>query len=81
MKVDVGSGNWITKSQDHLSRIIPERRSSYITRNSDEIPLFIVMHNVLQNSFFPSTTIEWNNLDQDLRNSESYTLLCSSILK
>ena len=31
--------------------------------------------------FLPSTVIEWHNLDQDLRNSESYTLFRSSILK
>ena len=69
------------KLPDYLFRIIPQRSSSYITRNSDEIPLFKTKHNFYKNSFFPSTTIEWNNLDQDLRNSESYTLFCSSILK
>ena len=60
---------------------IPQRRSSYITRNLDEIPLFKTNHNFLKNSLFPSTTIEWNNLDHDLRNTESYTLFRSSILK
>ena len=50
-------------------------------RNSDEIPLFNAKHNFHKNSIFSSTTIEWNNLDQDLRNSESYTLFHSSILK
>ena len=69
------------KSPDYLFRIIPQRRSSCITRNSDEIPLFKTKHNFYKNSFFPSTTIDWNNLDQDLRNSESYTLFRSSILK
>ena len=62
-------------------KIIPQRRSSYITRNLDEIPLFKTNHNFLKNSLFPSTTIEWNNLDHDLRNTESYTLFRSSILK
>ena len=60
-----------------MFKIIPQRRSSYITRN--EIPLFKT--NFHKNSFFPSTTIEWNNLDHDLRNTESYTLFRSSILK
>ena len=69
------------KSPDYLFKIIPQRRSSYITRNSDEIPLFKTNHNFYKNSFFPSTTIEWNNLDHDLRNTESYTLFRSSILK
>ena len=69
------------KSPDYLFRIIPQRRSSYITRNSEEIPLFKTKHNFYKNSFSPSTTIEWNNLDQDLRSSESYSLFRSSILK
>ena len=87
MKVGVGLGNCFflknlkNKSPDYLLRKIPQRRSSHIIRNSDEIPLFETKHNFYKNSFFPSTTIEWNNLDQDLRNSESYTLLRSSILK
>ena len=36
-------------------------------RNSNEIPLF----NAKQNLLFQSTAIELNNLDQDLKNSES----------
>ena len=47
----------------------------------DEIPLFDAKHNFYENSVFPSITVEWNNLDQDLRNCESYTLFHSSILK
>ena len=70
-----------SKSPDYLFRIIPQRRSSYITRNSDEIPLFKTKHNFYKNSFFPSTTIEWNNLDQDLRNGDRYNFFRSSILK
>ena len=64
-----------------LFKIIPQRRSSYITRNSDKIPLFKTNHNFYKNSFFASNTIELNNLDYDLRNTESYTLFRSSILK
>ena len=69
------------KSPDCLFRVIPQRRSLYIMRNSDEIPLFNAKHNFHKNSIFSSTTIEWNNLDQDLRNSESYTWFRSGILK
>ena len=61
--------------------MIPQRRSSYITTNSNEIPLFKAKHSFYKNSFFPSTALEWNNLDQDLRNSESYTLFRSIVLK
>ena len=63
------------KSPDYLFRIIPQRRSSYIARNSHEISRFKDKHQFYKNSFFPSTTIQWKNVDQDLRNRESYTLL------
>ena len=88
MEVDVSLGNCVfflqifkNKSPDYLSRTIPQRRSSYITRNSDKIPLFNANHNFYKNLFFPSTTIECNNLSQDLRNSESYTLFLSNLVK
>ena len=38
-------------------------------------------HNFSKNLFFPSAAIEWNNLNQDFRNTESCTLFRSSILK
>ena len=69
------------KSPDYLFKIIPQRRSSYITRNSDEIPVFKTNHNFYKNSFFVGTTIEWNNLDHDLGNTECYTLFRSNIIK
>ena len=71
------------KSLGYLFRIIPQRSSSYSTGNSDEIPLFKIKHNIYKYLFFPSTTTEGNNLDQDLRNrnNESYTLFRSTILK
>ena len=62
-------------------KIIPQRRSSYITRNLDEIPLFKTNHNFYKKLFFLNTTIEWNNLDHDPRNTGSYTLFHSNILK
>lgn len=64
---------------DYLFRIIPQR-SSYITKSSDEVSIFKTKHNVYKNSFFPNTTIEWNNLNQELKNSECYTLFCYSII-
>ena len=68
------------ESTDYLFKIIPQRRLSYITKNSDEVSIFKTKHNVYKNSFFPSTTIEWNNLNQELKNSECYTLFCYSII-
>ena len=69
------------KSPDYLFRITPQKNSSYITRNWDKIPLFKTKHNFYKNLFFLSTTIECKNLNQKLRNSESYTLFRSIILK
>ena len=48
--------------------------------------LFLKLNTFLQVNFrgyqlFPSTIIEWNNLNEDLRNSESFALFRSSILK
>ena len=42
---------------------------------------FNTKHNSFRNSFFPSTLIEWNNLDINIRNSESYTTFKKSILR
>ena len=50
----------IFKSKIH-DMLIPEKTSSYITRNADNIPLFNIKHNFYKNSFFPSAIIEWNN--------------------
>ena len=52
-----------------MFRIIPQRTLSYITRNSDKIPLFKVKNNFHKISFFSSATIEWNNLDTFFRSS------------
>ena len=35
----------------------------------------------LKNSFFPSTIIEWNKLDHNIRNSSSFNIFSKSILK
>ena len=45
------------------------------------IPLFSAKHNFFINSFFPSTVIEWNNLDLKLRNSDTFFAFKKSILK
>ena len=54
---------------------------SYVTRNAENIPLFNIKHNFYKNSFFPSSIIEWNNLDPNLRNSENFGIFKNIILK
>ena len=47
----------------------------------DNIPFFKTRHSFFKNSFFPSTIIEWNNLDHNIRNSSSFNIFRRSILK
>ena len=58
------------ESLRYLFNIIPIGKPAYSTRNHVNIPLFKTNHNFFKNSFFPSTIIEWNNLDPNLRNSD-----------
>ena len=44
-------------------------------------PVLKLRHNFFKNTFFPSTIIEWNNLDPTLRNSKSFVVFKNSILK
>ena len=60
------------QSPDYLSKILPSIRRAYNTRNVDYIPCLNTRHNFFRNSFFPSTLIEWNNLNINIRNSESF---------
>ena len=69
------------KSPQYLFKIIPEKSHAYATRNVDNISCFKIRHNFFKNSFFPSTIIEWNNLDPTLRNSKSFVDFKNSILK
>ena len=58
------------KSPNYLFNNIPTVRSTYRTRNIDNIPQFNVRHTFFRYSYFPSTVTEWNNLDKSIRNSE-----------
>ena len=51
-----------------------------MTRHKNSVPLFNVKHDYFKNSFFPSTVIEWNKLDSNIRNSESLALFKKCIL-
>ena len=60
------------ESPRYLFNINPIRNPAYSTRNHVNIPLLKTDHNFFKNAFFPSTIIEWNNLDPNLRNSDTY---------
>ena len=70
-----------SQSPDYLSKTLPSIRGAYTTRNADCIPCFNIKHNFFRYSFFPSTLIEWNNLDINITKSKSYTTFKKSILR
>ena len=53
----------------------------YNTRNTDKITPFHTKHNFFKNSFFPSTVIEWNKLDPNLRSAASLSVFKKNLLK
>ena len=61
--------------------MIPKVLSTRTTRNHNNIPLFNVKHEYFRNSFFPFTVIEWNKLDNNIRNLESVSAFKKQILK
>ena len=71
----------VNKSPSYLFKIVPASNTIYKTRNTNDIPLMNVKHNFLKNTFFPSTIIEWNKVDPEIRNSTSLDSFRESILK
>ena len=59
---------------------IPNTDRIYNTRNAADVPRIKSKHNFFKNSYIPSTIIEWNKLDQDIRNAESYALFRKHLL-
>ena len=59
--------------QRYLFRILPSVSKAYNTKTNDKIPLFGGKYIFFINSFFPSTVIEWNNLDLEIRNSKTFS--------
>ena len=60
---------------------LPSIKRAYNTRNADYIHCFNTRLNFFRNSLFPSALIEWNNLDINIRNSESYAIFKKNILR
>ena len=62
-----------SKHPHYLFKLIPSRRSGYVTRSIHNIPFFKTRHTFLENTFFPSTIIEWNKLDHNKKLKEYYS--------
>ena len=68
------------KSSSYLFDYIPSTDRIYNTRNAVNIPRIKSKHDFFKNSYIPSTIIERNKLDQDIRNAESYALFRKHLL-
>ena len=62
------------QSPTYLLNVIPVSSRSYFTRYAKNVPSFKVRHGFFKNSFFPSTAIEWNKIDKNIRKSESLNI-------
>ena len=65
----------------YLLDTIPQSICQYRTRNAHNIPHINVKHQFFKNSYFPSTLIEWNKLDSNIRNSETLNIFKLKKLK
>ena len=65
----------------YLFNFISTSVRPYTTRNANNIHQFKVKHNFFQNSVFFSAVIEWNKLDQNIRNSENLNIFKKKLLK
>ena len=62
------------QSPTYLLNVIPVSSRSYFTRYAENVPSFKVRHDFFKNSFFPSTAIEWNKIDKNIRKLESLNI-------
>ena len=69
------------RKRTYLFQLIPSPSTRYLSRNSENIPQLRTKHDFFENSFFPSTIKEWNNLDPHIRKSKSISIFKSNILK
>ena len=71
----------VNKSPNYLFNVVPASNTIYNTRNTNDIPLMNIRHNLFKNTFFPSTIMECNKLDPAIRNLTSFNSFKESILK
>ena len=69
------------QSRSYLFDYIPSTDRIYNTRSVANVPRIKSKHNFFnKNSYIPSTNIEWNKLDEDVRNAESDALFRKHLL-
>ena len=69
------------QSPRYLFQLVPSPNTRYFSRSSKNIPQLRTKLDFFENSFFPSTIKEWDNLDLQIRKSKSISIFKSNILK
>ena len=67
------------EAPNYLKNVVPKCETNTRTRNNS-IPTFNCRTNCFRYYFFPSTLIDWFNLDLKIRNSESFSIFKSKLL-
>ena len=65
----------------YLFNLIPTKDSNYNTKNTDKITLLHTKYNFFKKSFLPSSVIEWNKLDPNLRSTATPSVFKKNLLK
>ena len=73
--------NDLVGSENYRSFTKSLRSPNYVTRNIHNISLLKTRYTFFKNSFFPSTVIEWNKLDHNIRNSSRFNNFRKNVLK
>ena len=68
------------KPPSYLFDLIPDLNRVHKTRYSNSISAIHVRHDYFKNSFFPSTSSEWNKLDWEIRNPGSLSIFKKKLL-
>ena len=69
-----------SQSTKYLYSIIPIHNMSYRARQCNKLPAINVKQDFFKNTFFPSTIMEWNKLDWEIKSSESIATFKKRIL-
>ena len=68
------------QAPQYLINLVPKCNHSINTKNS-HIPTFYCRTDCFKYSFFPYTIVEWNKLENTIRNSKSFLIFRNSLLK
>ena len=70
-----------TQILKYLYELLPTESHTYNTRNIENVETYYSRTDLFKYSFFPSVIVEWNNLDINLQNAKSFSILLKILLK